>query len=385
MIMWMCSGMEVFVDPGYRTGLGTGFYDRVSELSTLERLVGGYKLVIIYGPRNAGKSELVWYWARRRAGVRLVAFRADRIRSSKTLEGLERLLEAPEERVKDAIISELRRRATEHLNLLSIAYTIYDALLPLGGETVIFIDELHMLPDYAAGARSRRGEVLADLEALAHWLAKNPRGYPRVVLTVSEGFVAGGEVLARLHGYSTKLMLVEGLDPKHYSALYNEYRGARGCSVDYKVVYGVAGGAPGYLPQLCLGENFVVDFIEESKATLEASLEDVRERLLLEGRGYVEDLKLPHLMKLALRLAGGEAVKPLKEPLLYRVGLLLTEHNIVYPSYEGSHIRFKPQLPLYRVLLEVAVERGYESILEVEARDALERLSRAGSSLNSPT
>ena len=75
-----------------------------------------------------------------------------------------------------------------------------------------------------------------------------------------------------------------------------------------------------------------MEFIEESKAMLEASLEGVRDHLSLGGRGYPENLEFPQLLRLALRLVSGEAVKPLKEPLLYRVGLLLTEHNIMYPS-----------------------------------------------------
>lgn len=190
-----------------------------------------------------------------------------------------------------------------------------------------------------------RGEVQADLEALAHILAKDQRGGLRLVLTVSEGFVAAGEVLARLHGYSAKLMLMEGMDPAHYHALYEEYRGSRGCRVGFNTVYWVAGGAPGYLPQLCQGEDLVLEFIEESKNALEAGLEGVRERLPPGQRGVAGGLEPAQIVKLALRVAGGEAVKPLEEPLLYRVGLLLTEYNIVYPSYEAGRLRFKPQLP----------------------------------------
>ena len=128
-----------------------------------------------------------------------------------------------------------------------------------------------------------------------------------------------------------------------------------------------------------------MEFIEESKAMLEASLEGVRDHLSLRGRGYPENLEFPQLLRLALRLVSGEAVKPLKEPLLYRVGLLLTEHNIVYPSYERRHIRFKPQLPLYRILLEIAVEKGYESILDVEAREAIERMGEPALSSTLPS
>ena len=59
--------MGIFVDREHRTSLGVCFYDRVSELAELKRLLKVFRTVIIYGPRNVGKSELVRYWLHRKS------------------------------------------------------------------------------------------------------------------------------------------------------------------------------------------------------------------------------------------------------------------------------------------------------------------------------
>ena len=82
----------MFAYHGYRTGLGTAFYDRVDELGQLDRLVQGYRLVVVYGPRSVGESELARHWGRRRAGrhgYRLTVFQADLAGAERVAEGLE--------------------------------------------------------------------------------------------------------------------------------------------------------------------------------------------------------------------------------------------------------------------------------------------------------
>ena len=59
---------NVFVDHSYRAMLGTSFYDRLWELARLEELLQGVRTVVVYGPRNVGKSELVRYFVSKRLG-----------------------------------------------------------------------------------------------------------------------------------------------------------------------------------------------------------------------------------------------------------------------------------------------------------------------------
>ena len=63
---------SVHRDCSWRTSLGTCFYDRVSEAEELARVVRGGWSVLVVGPRNVGKSELVRYVLSTRLGVKPV-------------------------------------------------------------------------------------------------------------------------------------------------------------------------------------------------------------------------------------------------------------------------------------------------------------------------
>ena len=353
--------MAVFVDRGYRTGLGTGFYDRVRELDEFGRLVDSYKLVVVYGPRNAGKSELVRYWARRKSRRRLVAFQADRLRAARSLEGLKAYLEAPEEKIKNFILSRLERASLERLNVGALVYLAYLAARSLTGETVVVVDEFHMLPDYGEPR-----EAIRDLEALAHWLAKGEVKGLRAVVTVSDGFIATGEAHARLFGYNTTFMLVEEMEEEGFQALYREYQELRGCEASYNLIVSLAGRSPGYLEELCRGKGSILKFVEASKMTLENAISRLIDRM----KG--EDPR--RIIELAYRVLEGEELRPLENPTLYQIATSLTEANVAYPRREPTSIVFKPQAPVYKLLLKTMLEKGVLSALKVDAKELLERL-----------
>ncbi len=354
--------MSVFVDNGYRTRLGVSFYDRVAELGNLEELTGSYRLVVVYGPRNVGKSELVYYWGRRRHRHRFVAVQSDLLRASERVEGVARYLVAPGDEIRESILEALRSRLRD-LGLLGLVYAAYDVIHSLLGETIFFIDEFHLLPRYS-GRRAGLEEALVDLEALAHSLAKAEEPRLRVVLAVSEGFFASQEALTRLHGYSTEYLLVEHMDKESYRALYTEYAEGKGCSTDFATIYGVTGGAPGYLAELCSSQQAVERLIERSESLLEWSLAEAREALGLGAREAIE---------LSYRLLGGELVSPLEQPKLHRLGQLLVLHNIAYPAPGTNGTRYRPQLPIYRVILEIAAEEKQATLLGISTKKALRR------------
>ena len=354
--------MGVFVDRGYRTRLGISFYDRVGDLEGLEGLTGSYRLVVVYGPRNVGKSELVYYWGWRRHRHRFVSIQSDLLRAGERVESVARYLVAPGDEARRAILGALRARLRE-LGLLSLVYAVYDALYSLLGKTVLFIDEFHLLPRYSGG-RTGLEEALGDLEALAHSLAKAEEPRLRVILAVSEGFIASKEAFTRLHGYSTGYLLIEHMDGESYRALYTEYAERKSCRTDFATVYGVAGGAPGYLAELCSGEHAVKRLVERSENLLEWGLAEAREALGLGAHEVIE---------LAYRLLGGEPVAPLEQPRLYRLGQLLVLHNIAYPAQEAGRTRYKPQLPIYQVLLETATEEKLDTLLGISTEKALRK------------
>ncbi len=349
----------LFIDSAYRTGLGIAFYDRQNELRALDEMLSIYKIIVVYGPRNVGKSELVRYWSAKQARHTVVTFHADLLRSGKSVEGITKYLVTIETRLRELLLSELAKLSFEKMNLLKLVYTIYDIVRTMSRSVVLFIDEFHMLPGY--GPRGDYEEILMDLEALAHWLAKSGDDKLKVLLTVSEGFVATGDAISRLHGYSTEFMLVEPMDEQHFVTLYEEYRRVKGCNVDHRTIYVLVGGSPGYLIELCQGYSAVARFVERSKRLLQNALSNVKSSLMSSPwNRMIENLDLRNLLKLIRKAMDQQGLDPVEQPLLYTVGQLLTKYNVAYPYYAGGRVIFKPQIPLYHTIIEIAVSKSLE-------------------------
>ncbi len=359
--------MNIFVDKSYRTGLGTGFYDRLKELDLLDRLTRDYRIIVVYGPRNAGKSELVRYWIKKRAEGRAIALQADLMGTRSAIGDIMDWLVAPNEALKRELARVLQDLAPAHINIVSLFHALYMVLRRYLEETVLFIDEYHMLPGYREASYRA---VLGDLEALAHYIAKK-RPQLKLVVTVSEGFMATSEALARLHGYATSFTAVEPLGTSHFHALYQEYAEKRGCRIGFNLAYRVIGGSPGYLPELCRGSKMVIELVETSKTVLENALTEVRRRLQVE---HDEKTDPYQVIELAYTTLSGTPINPLQQPLEHTVGQILALHNIAYPIYGGTHIVYRPQLPIYYHLLRDAVEDRIPTILQVNVDRLLHRL-----------
>ena len=366
--------MPLFVDREYRTGLGTGFYDRVEGLALLEKLLDNFRVVIVYGPRGVGKSELVRYWLHKVGQGRSVAvvhLDARRLGGRETVEILEAW--APGFDAK-SLLEKLLEALGEYVPLIRIVPRVFETISRLIGASkstriILFIDEFHMLP------RPPTYTAPDDLEALAGLLVKEER-YSKmsVVLTVSEGFAATDYALSKLRGYSTAWMLVEHLDEAHFRSLYNEYREARGCRLDAEAVLRLVGGTPGALPELCgFDKSSVVEmWIPVRINEVEMGLSGVRKTLC---QSTSADCSItPHkLICMAYELIHSE-VKPLEEPLLHELGQALTRFNIVYPVYPRGRggIRYKPCYPVYRAIVELGCRRGASSLLELDPREVYE-------------
>ncbi len=378
------SSSSNLVDDEYRTRLGTRFYNREYELDRLNETVERYRVTVVYGPRNVGKSELVRYWAwKENIRDRLVMVEGDVLSSENILDGISWHILSVDEKAR-RILEEGLKAVAGRLGIYDI-YKVVSRIPSLigypGDPLVIFIDEFHLLPRYHSAPRASRYEVaLTDLEALAHYLSKKVDVRVRVVLTVSEGFVATNEAMLRLHGYSSGFLLIDHLDEKHFKSLFEEYTSKNPCPHDYVIVKGVIGGAPGYLLELCASEKDLESFIGRSKSLLEEGLSGVR-NVLRDNLGWDPS---PHeLIENAYKLVCGKQIRPVEEPRLHLVGQLMTTHNLVYPVYEDdfSAIKYKPQIPVYRWILDVAVEKHLSSLLLVRPEEILARIRRGVSSL----
>ena len=365
----------VYADRSYRTMLGTAFYDRLGERGELESLLAKRKLTIVYGPRNVGKSELARYHLSKQEYPTVVVD-ARRLRAASPGERAKTI--TPLGGVPERIVDAVRKAVSSHPKLgildiiIDVAGALRSILYRLSG-LVILIDEFHQLPGYSMTAL---GEALGDLESLAALLTKNS-GDIRVLVTVSEGFIATGEALRRLEGYSTGWLLVEHLDWPHFSALHEEYSRTHGCIPSGLEVYSLVGGTPGSLPDLCLlsREDLVRSKIRVWASIVETALSGARNRLEASG----SRIEPRELIAMALRVME-EPVRPLESPVLYLLGEALVEYNVAYARLAGDGIMYLPQYPVYRVLLEEAVEEGAGSLLRLDPwkvyRRAMEKAQR---------
>ncbi|WP_244403912.1 ATP-binding protein [Pyrolobus fumarii] len=332
----------VFVDAGYRTLLGTGFYDRREELERIAELLRAVRTLVIYGPRNVGKSELVRYFIARRLGrgaltglTRRVVIVDARQRRVERYFGVERgLLGLLEEMLSS--VTGLPR------GLVGLLEELVSRLRP---PILVFIDEFHLL------FRGSLGDALVELEAVAGFLAKRGEEQIRLVVTVSEGFFATLGALHRLLGYSVGYLLVEPMSVGAFKALYEEYRGKHGCSIGFDLLTRLAGTSPGYLVDLCprsgsLLEEWVLGELQRLSAALD---------LAAEAAGISRE----EAVRVATRLLRGE---PAETPRERRLGEKLVEMNIAYPCQARLQRIYLPQLPLYKVALETAVNTGLENM-----------------------
>lgn len=306
----------VEVDCGWRTGLGTCFYGRVSESRRLAGLLGRpYTTIVLVGARNVGKSELAKYFVERSAGLRPLVVDARLARGG--------VLGLP-----GRLAEEVARLIAGMAGLGRLLDIAVEALKALSADRVLVVDEFHLA--------SR--DPLGDLEALAKMVGFYPEyeGW-RVVATTSEGSLLSYNLASRLEGYRALVYTVEPLSWEDMKALYEEYRSLRGCRVGWEAYWSLAGGLPGYLPFLCaMGEG-------ELEEWLGGLVERVREALIELGNRSLE-------AAFKLLVEGREA----SSGDLLRVGRGLVERNIAYPK----GLRFEPQLNAYKAILALWFERG---------------------------
>ncbi len=358
----------LYIDRSYETLLGTAFYDRAAELGALARLAGSRRLVIVYGPRNVGKSELLRYFLHRRYRGGIVVSVDARLLRARRLEeraGALRVIGGG----RPGVAGAARILGEGLLELLASRFGVVDLLLRVKrlleearariGPVLLFVDEFHELPGYSRGDYE---DALSDLRSLAGLLSKSNH-HIRVLVTVSEGFAATGTALSLLEGYSADWLLVEHLDREHFAALLEEYRAVSTCSHSLEEIYGLVGGAPGVLPDLCAltREDIVDRRIAAWLGIMEQALSTARNRL--EAQGI--EVGPRELVREALRVLE-EPVKPLTD---YKRGLLaeiLVVMNIAYPKRGAREVRYLPQYPVYKIILEEAVRGGVNSLLELD-------------------
>ena len=366
--------MSIFVDHNYRTSLGTGFYDRVSELKELDSLIRSNRVMIVYGPRNVGKSELTRYWIHKRR-LATVRINARLLRARNLLESMD--IGYVETQSMDSI----KTLAQEILTRLGVRAGIMDIVLGIvlkvakaikGNRLLIFIDEFHELPKYKSEhPRSKYEVALEDLRSLAASLSKdNAFENVNLLLTVSEGFIATDFARSELEGYSVEWMLVKHIDETHFKALYREYSKRKECNLSEDEILRLVGGSPGHLSELCpLDKNGLTRRLRVWIQEVETALSQARNILSREMGKEMSPLEIiANVSKLMEK-----PVKPLKDPISYRLGQVLTTYNIVYPEWSEEGIHYRPQYPIYKIILDIALEKNVSSLLELNVNEVYKK------------
>ena len=319
-------------DCGWRTLLGTCFYDRVSEASALEKLVETGWSVLVTGPRNSGKSELVRYVVKRRVRGKAVWVDAGRLASD------ERFGDAVEAIGFDirSLISQLAEATAEHLGLgrfYRLALRLADALRD---RIYLVIDEVHLLAGVGA------------LEAIAKQAMLSRR--VAFIATSSEGYMMESSLVSRLSGYRVDFLTVAEMDEESFSQLYSEYCSRSPCRVGFEVVEALAGRLPGYIGELADADRETIKrWVSRRAEMLDAALLAAAEAT---PRGYRGALETAYRILV-------EGVK-VEQPEEHRIAEVLVRYNIAYPV-ELPRL-YRPQLNVYALLLRVMLEEGLEAL-----------------------
>ncbi len=321
--------MTPWRDCGWRTGLDTCFYNRRGETERLSSLLDGFSLVVLVGPRNAGKSELARYTLLRVKRVKPMIVDARRV---VTRAGLGGRLEPLGERV----VGTVARFVEEKAGLGALLDLVSSVYRELALDEYVVVDEVHLVTR----------DALRELEALAKLL----RFYPeykkwKMIVTCSEGFLLAQGLADRLDGYGARVLLLEPLGEEDARALYEEYVERRGCRLGWSLYWGLIGGLPGYLPDYCaMNPDELRRWVHERLSSLvSALLEAAREARV----DPAEVLRAAHEL-----LVEGQ---PVLTPLHLTLSRVLVHANIAYQA----GLQLKPQLRVYTVALALWASRGY--------------------------
>jgi hypothetical protein len=380
---------------GYITRLGTCFHDRVAELDILRRAVAEdyFSLLIIYGPKRAGKSELLRYFFSmllgrighvyaiyinvkdRRGETALKDIEVDVFGASEEIASYisERLRELPEPALSTFI--PIVQAARRFIGILIKEYRI-------GASDRIYVvaDEFHRMRGYTS-LRDR----LEDLEAIASSIQDN-RIYSnstwsrvRAIVAVSDGYIfardeEGKTLWQRLMGYGADYLFVGEMDPDSFSKTLEDYcssKGYRGdrCQELGEMVIGIAGRLPGWIPD--------IDHYIKSGLLVAKVRENVRE-----FRGALRDIASKHnkdLRELAKKLYEAftsnedfsdlDIDPPLADDII--------SMNIAYRCPEQIYgllgRTLRPQIRLYEVAAKLIAENRS---IDISSKEDLKRILR---------
>lgn len=367
----------------YITRLGICFYGREKELEILEKIFSGEydpSLLIVYGPRRVGKSELLRYFTTTRSKkfrkVYSIYFDVkDRVGkillgsigvsvygSSKT--SADKILNLIKS-LPEASLSTLGSIAQALLEIADVGRDIARSLkISRYSKIFIIADEFHELSGYSGSSVADR---LKDLRTIASSISGTfnseiPWSRIRAIVTVSEGYVFARDeenkyLWQRLMGYRADYLFVGEMDPKSFSDVLKNYCSLKKYDEDKcreleELVISIAGRLPGWISDIdyYIKNNMLVDKVRENIKEFQDMMRETALR---------HDLDLKTLAKkLYEAFTSGKDFSDLGiEPSLLDD---LIKMNIVYRFPEKIYgligRALKPQIRLYETAIKLFAE-----------------------------
>jgi len=317
----------VWLSGVYRTCIGTRFYDRREEVDKLRNWIKDGCYVVVWGPRNVGKSELLRYVARLLEKENWFTYYVDvrEYLANKVIQVLPRSLE--EEFVK--AISSIIGLPDKLLTVFE--YGVRYAIEKRASGVLWVVDE----PQYLNNMR-------AFLESLIKRTIYTYHEKPlSVVVCVSEGWFILSETLLSLINYGSRTMLVDWLGISDYKLFARELLELKKTSIeiDIETLYDrYTGGVPGAL--VSITNIGLSQWVKNMKEHLLSTLRIVSRKIGVDVAEVKEFIKsLPRRI---------DYIKPSKESIIVEE---LTKHNILYFNPLEEKPLVKIQLPVYKTIL----------------------------------
>ncbi len=317
-------GESLVVD--YRTCAGTKFYNRDRELSIIiDNVTTGSRYFIVYGPRNAGKSELLRYVAHilERRCYLIILVDTRRYLAHKELSIYP--YNEQTHSIMDAI--------SELVGLPEGIYRIFRASLDfikkhrLNGVLWV-VDE----PYYLAHPRAFLESLIKDTIYAYH---DKPVS---TIVAVSEGYFIKSRDLFSLINYGAEPLLIDWLDYDSFKMFVEEYLSIKNVSLEISVreLYDkYTGGVPGAF--IAIVEQGLSRWFRHIERYLLRVVEEISYTL-----GIDTNRVLDYIASLPKTLDYSREEYMITEKLL--------DYNIVYYNPFDEKPLVNPQLPVYKVV-----------------------------------
>ncbi len=319
----------LYVDCSYRTQSNLCFYDRVKEYNFIESIVKKGGFIIVWGPRNVGKSELLRYVAHKLSSEYLISYTNIREKKLYTLEFY------PKEKLLDRLAGKIKcfLEAGFLIDVVEEAYRFIREYKASG--FIWIIDEVHLLGE-------SRGllEALVKRVVYSHWLKPLT-----VIVCSSEGWFIDSSVVYNMFDYGAHELLVKPFSYEYFREFVSEYSRLKNIDVgvDIDRLYNdLVGGVPGAF--ISLVELGVSEWVRRKRFEFLRKIQGIVKR-----SGY----SLEEILGFIARLPVSLDLKKL-DYRLYELSLALLRENIVYHILSDNEITIELQLPVYkRIALEL--------------------------------